>query len=661
MTEDRIILRVLSGAWLEGAADGLRVTARKKLALLAYLALDRGSAPRDLLAGLIWGDVPDDKAKASLRQALSELRSAHPVLKAALAVDRTTVSLSPGHVLVETDLILADLAEGRLPASLRGGGETMNDILYGFESIGERFAEWVADVRKNCSDRILAGLSEAASREDLPATTRMELAEAALTFEPLGERQCRFAMSLANGFGDIGKALQIYASFYARMEAELDMEPSLTTQDLAVQIKMSNQEPSIASVAQPSQRLQHLERMRDHGKPVLAILPFSAAGPEPIDDYLAEMLVDNMVMRITRSRDISVISRVSIRHLADRPDVAQVLKDQMGVGYLITGHILRHGDTFVLNVELSNTADGHTLWAERYQANVIDLTDAQSRIADEVINRILPNLHVAELNNARLINLEQLNAYQKLLRAQELVYTLSRTKFDEAGQQLRALVETQSDFAPAQVALADWHSLAVGQGWSPDAQVELATIERLLNEALDSDRRNGRALAMLGHNTAIYMRQNSAAMVLFDEALAASPGDAETLLWTGPALAFSGQQEVAIERLEHARALNYDNPLGFRYDHFLAIAYFAADRMDDAARVGIASFVRNSRYVSNLRVTTAACAAIGDQKQARELATRTLALEPDFRVSRLVATHPFRDPAKRAQYGALLAQAGLPN
>ena len=658
MTEDRIILRVMSGAWLEGAADGLRVTARKKLALLAYLALDRGSAPRDLLAGLIWGDVPDDKAKASLRQALSELRSAHPVLKAALAVDRTTVTLSPGYVLVETDLILADLAEGRFPASLRGGGETMNDILYGFESIGERFADWVADVRKTCSDRILSGLSEAASREDLPATTRMELAEAALTFEPLGERQCRFAMSLANSFGDIGKALQIYASFYARMEAELDMEPSLTTQDLAVQIKMSNQEPSTANV---TQRPQRLEPTRDHGKPVLAILPLRAAGPEPIDDYLAEMLVDNMVMRITRSRDISVISRVSIRHLADRPDVAQVLKDQMGVGYLITGHILRNGDTFLLNVELSNTADGHTLWAERYQANVIDLTDAQSRIADEVINRILPNLHVAELNNARLIDLQQLNAYQKLLRAQELVYTLSRTKFDEAGRQLRILVETQSDFAPAQVALADWHSLAVGQGWSPDPEIGFSTIERLLNEALDIDRRNGRALAMLGHNTAIYMRRNSAAMVLFDEALAASPGDAETLLWTGPALAFSGQQEAAIERLEHARALNYDNPLGFRYDHFLAIAYFAADRMEDAARVGIASFLRNSRYVSNLRVTAAACAAIGDEKQARELATRILALEPEFRVSRLVASHPFRDPAKRAQYGALLAQAGLPN
>ncbi len=658
MTDDRIILRMLSGAWLEGAADGLRITARKKVALLAYLALDRQSAPRDLLAGLIWGDVPDDKAKASLRQALSELRSVHPVLKTALQVDRTTVTLAPGRVLVETDVILADLAEGQLPASLRGGGETMNDILYGFETVGERFADWVADTRKSCSDRILSALSEAASRIDLSPATRMEMAEAALTLEPLGERQCRFAMELAASFGDIGKALQIYASFYARMEAELDMEPSLTTQDLAVQIKMSSVDPAPANTLQPASRPAIVQ---DHGKPVLAILPLKAAGPQPIDDYLAEMLVDNMVLRITRTRDISVISRVSIRHLDDRPDMAQVLTDQMGVGYLITGHIRRHGDTYILNVELSKTADGLSLWAERYQAAAVDLTDAQSRIADEVVSRILPNLHFAELNTARLIDLQQLNAYQKLLRAQELVYTLSRTKFDEAGRQLQELVEAQSDFAPAQVALADWHSLAVGQGWSTDTEMDFKQIVRLLNAALESDRRNGRALAMLGHNTAIYMRRSSESIALFDEALTASPGDAETLLWTGPALAFSGQEDIAIERLEHARSLNYDNPLGFRYDHFLAVAYFAAGRMEDAARVGIASFVRNSRYISNLRVTAAASIAIGDKAQARELATRILAIEPDFRVSRLVAHHPFRDPAKRARYGALLAQAGLPD
>tara|TARA_R110002020_G_scaffold475858_1_gene713176 strand:- start:137 stop:2110 length:1974 start_codon:yes stop_codon:yes gene_type:complete len=657
LTHNRITLRVLSGAWIEAEAGGLRITARKKVALLAYLALDRHSAPRDLLAGLIWGDTTDGKARASLRQALSELRNAHPVLKNALVIDRATVSLRRDALLVDIDQIVAEIEQGRLPPALRGGGETLNDILYGFECIGERFADWVQDSRKHCSDRILTALTTAAARTELRAATRLEFAETALSLDPLGETYCRYAMQLATDLGDVGKALQIYASFYARMEAELDMEPSYETQDLAAEIKLGSADASTSQTAAPKLSLAS----RNHGRPILAVLPLQAAGPEQIDDYLAEMLVDNLVIRITRTRDISVISRVSIRHLAERPDVAQILQRELGVRYIISGYIRRVGSSYFLNVELTKIDEGLVLWVEQFEAQASELHDAQSRIADEVVNRIVPNLHLAELRDAHLIDVVHLNAYQKLLRAQELIYTLSRKKFEDAGTQLKQIVTQWPDFAPAQVVLADWHSLRRGQGWSPDPSKDFAQLNTCLESALQLEHHNGRALAMMGHNKAIYARRHAEAELLFQEALTFAPGDAETLLWTGPNLAFSGKEQEAISRLEHARALNLDNPLGFRYDHFLAIAYFAAGEMEKAAQAGLASAMRNGLYTSNLRVTAAACAAIGQLETAGELAARVLVLEPDFRVSKLVAGHPFRDPAKRAFYGELLAAAGLPN
>ncbi len=660
MDEERVTLKVLSGAWIQLGAGGVRITARKKVALLAYLALDRHSAPRDLLAGLIWGDVPDAKARSSLRQALSELRSQHPALNRALLIDRRMVTLDPAHLVLEIDQILEQIRRGRLPAELRSGGETINDILYGFESVGARYADWVHETRKTYGDRILTALTEAASRADLPASLRMEFAEAALSLDPLGEIQCRYAMRLAADLGDIGKALQIYAAFYAKMEAELDMEPSYETQDLAAEIKLGSLQsrPQPHADPQPASAVLHVTP-RKHGRPILAVLPMQARGPEPIADFLAEMLVDNIVMRMTRIRDIAVISRVSIRHLAERPDVAQVLQQDLGVRYVISGTMRREGETYFLNVELSRIDEGLTLWVEQYETPAADLTHAQSRIADEVVNLILPNLHLAELRDAHLIGLDHLSAYQHVLRAQELVYTLRRAKFEEAGVQLQHTAESWPDFAPAQVVTADWFSLRIGQGWSPEPASDAARITRHLENALRLERRNGRALAMLGHNKAIYARRHNEAMMLFEDALAATPGDAETLMWTGPSLAFSGQETEAIARLEHARALNRNDPLGFRTDHFLAIAYFAAGKMEEAAQFGLASAMRNGLYTSNLRLTAAACAAIEQHDTAQEMAARVMALEPEFRISKLVASHPFRDPAKRALYGELLAVAGL--
>jgi DNA-binding SARP family transcriptional activator len=78
----------LEGEGVHGVPASLSA---KALALLAYLALEPGAHSRDELAALLWGDSPDDKAKASLRQALVHLRE---VVPDSLRVDRSSVELA---------------------------------------------------------------------------------------------------------------------------------------------------------------------------------------------------------------------------------------------------------------------------------------------------------------------------------------------------------------------------------------------------------------------------------------------------------------------------------------------------------------------------------------------------------------------------------------
>src|SRR2546426_1078370 len=58
------------------APPGPGMGAAKNLALLAYLALEPGSHSRESLAALLWGESPEQAARASLRQALRRLRAA---------------------------------------------------------------------------------------------------------------------------------------------------------------------------------------------------------------------------------------------------------------------------------------------------------------------------------------------------------------------------------------------------------------------------------------------------------------------------------------------------------------------------------------------------------------------------------------------------------
>ncbi|HEY9016496.1 MAG TPA: hypothetical protein VIM84_15685, partial [Gemmatimonadales bacterium] len=69
-------LRLFGTPLLAAGETGERVIPLgvKPLALLAYLVLERRPHSRESLAGLLWGESPELEARASLRQALKQLR-----------------------------------------------------------------------------------------------------------------------------------------------------------------------------------------------------------------------------------------------------------------------------------------------------------------------------------------------------------------------------------------------------------------------------------------------------------------------------------------------------------------------------------------------------------------------------------------------------------
>src|SRR6266581_2828432 len=74
---------------------------RKNLALLVYLARSpKRARRRDHLLGLLWGDQPQEKARASLNQVLLTLRS---YVGPALESDKAEVRLTDGAVTLDVE------------------------------------------------------------------------------------------------------------------------------------------------------------------------------------------------------------------------------------------------------------------------------------------------------------------------------------------------------------------------------------------------------------------------------------------------------------------------------------------------------------------------------------------------------------------------------
>ncbi len=107
----RFRLQLLGGLTLlrpDGREDPTLGSRGRKLVLLAYLALSRRPVPRDRLATFLWGHRDDERARHSLRDALSVLRQA---LGPAIPSRREMIALAPDAPL-DIDLLELQAASG---------------------------------------------------------------------------------------------------------------------------------------------------------------------------------------------------------------------------------------------------------------------------------------------------------------------------------------------------------------------------------------------------------------------------------------------------------------------------------------------------------------------------------------------------------------------
>ena len=94
-TEERILVLHISVLGKPAIyADGVPVTAlpHKAQALLYYLAVNKERQSRESLAGLLWGDKPDDRARSNFRLTIHKIKM---MLGPIIEADRRWVRLTP--------------------------------------------------------------------------------------------------------------------------------------------------------------------------------------------------------------------------------------------------------------------------------------------------------------------------------------------------------------------------------------------------------------------------------------------------------------------------------------------------------------------------------------------------------------------------------------
>jgi DNA-binding SARP family transcriptional activator len=212
----------------------------KSLALLAYLALEPGAHTRDELTALLWGEYPEQKAKASLRQALAHVRDAVP---AALRVDRTSVSLAASEVECDVNTFLRLARE-----SPRAAADF--EIARFLEGLHLRrcsaFHDWADGTKSSLVKRMTEVLTNV-TREALATRQWQDAARYAerwAMMAPLSAAANAARIEALFLAGDRELALDAFGDYRTRLAAETGQRPEPELLELAERIRASRSAPS---------------------------------------------------------------------------------------------------------------------------------------------------------------------------------------------------------------------------------------------------------------------------------------------------------------------------------------------------------------------------------------------------------------------------------
>lgn len=653
-----LLIHLFGGLRLSVQGRSVTTIPRKGQALLAYLAMQNGKpVSREAMADLLWTDRGAQQARHSLRQMVLTIRkSLGQVGSDALIVDAGSIALRPDRIWCDVIAFQTQAASDRRADHAEAAEFFTGPLLQGFQGIAADFDDWATQVRDHTADLALDVLGRLADSCTAAGDGHAAVlaAERMLAIDPLREDVHRRLMAAYVAVGRRADAIRQYNACVQMLRRDLDVAPAAETEALIWRIRTTS-----ASDTQSRDRHETVAAQPAGGPPWIAVLPFRAGGPDPVPEYFATGLVEDIVSMLATLREPIVVSSNSTLGYRDRQvDLRQVGRE-LGVRYVVSGSIRRNRQFLRYAVELADAENLNVVWARPYDSDDGAPFDAQDKIVAQIVTSLIPQIYAQELLRIQTKRPEALTAYDLLLQARARIFHLDKTSFDEAGTLVGKSIELDPGYSAAHTFAADWHSLRIGQGWSTDPAADTEAVDRSSERAIAGDGANARALALLGHNRTILHRDYDHAQVLFTRAADAAPNDAATWLWSSPTFAFLGDGQEAIRRAELALRLSPRDPFLFRTYHMLCIGHYTNGSFDEAARWGQLSARENPRYTSNLRATAASLAAAGRYHEAHEFGVMAMDEQPDFKVGSILTQHAYRDQLRRQNYADDLIKAGL--
>jgi adenylate cyclase len=393
-------------------------------------------------------------------------------------------------------------------------------------------------------------------------------------------------------------------------------------------------------------------------KPSIAVLPFANLSGDAEQDYLADGIVEEILTALARLKWLFVSARNSTFSYKGRAIDAKSVGAELGVRYLLSGSVRKSGNRLRITGRLVEAETGTQIWADRYEGALEDVFDLQDQITASVAGAIEPRIRHAEIERARLKPPENLNSYDRFLRALSHFYEGSKEGVGKAMAVVETIVEADPDYAQP-YGLGAWcYVYHIAQGWSENPAADAARGMQYARTAIERERNDPTILWMAGGAFGFLARDQDTALILLERALALNPNSASAYWMYGWVLCWAGRQREAIPHLQCAIRLSPVDRTMVAAESGLALALCMDGQYEDSILWAHKAIAEQASWTASYRSLAASLAQLGRLGEAKRAVEQLLSLEPDYRISKYAPLYRPSEGTERYLEG--LRKAGLP-
>ena len=231
----------------------------------------------------------------------------------------------------------------------------------------------------------------------------------------------------------------------------------------------------------------------------IAVLPFENRSEDKENAFFADGMQDDVLTSLVKIKDLKVIGRSSV--MSYRDGTKRNLREigqQLDVAHVLEGSVRRVANRVLVHVNLTDTRDGRTVWAERYDRTLADSTGLQGELAADIAGALRATLAPGEKARLQTGTTRNPDAYLFYLRGREYQMRpeVSRDNYLAAENFYKQAVTLDPAFALARARLAEMQ-LWLYQKFFISRPARLAEARRTAEEALRLDPDCGQAHMVL--------------------------------------------------------------------------------------------------------------------------------------------------------------------